>query len=270
MSEPLGEPLARFGASSGAFTTRPVIAARRGVVTSGHYLASDAGLHVLRQGGNAIDAGVAMGFCLAVLEPHLNGICGESPMLIHHAASGKTVAVNGQGVSPQAATIDWFRERQIKLIPGDGLLACTVPSQVSNWIKALSEFGTMPLERVLRPAIDLARDGFPMYHGLRSALVNLRQRFVDEWPGSADLYLRDGEPPQWGDLQRNEDWANGFESLIEVERQRFFDQDGKAVFQRSFGDFGVRGRGRCDNYAVQAPGGEHRGPGLVECVSGLD
>ena len=220
MTEALGEPLARFGASSGAsFTTRPVIAARRGVVSAGHYLATEAGMHILRQGGNAIDAGVAMGFCLAVLEPHLNGICGESPILVHHASSGKTVAINGQGVSPQAATIDWFRQQNIQLIPGDGLLACTVPSQVSNWITTLSEFGTKTLREVLTPAIDLARDGFPMYHGLRAGLVNLRDRFIAEWPGSAELYLTEGKPPQWGDLQRNPNWATNLQTLIDVERE---------------------------------------------------
>src|SRR5215472_7251553 len=95
----IGEPTQLFGVGREGFTTRPVITGRRGVVTAGHYLAASAGMEMLRAGGNAIDAGVAMGFCLAVLEPQANGIGGESPTLIHHARSGRTVSINGQGTA---------------------------------------------------------------------------------------------------------------------------------------------------------------------------
>src|SRR5207248_5865947 len=138
----IGEPLQTLGTGAGTeqvFTTRPVITGRRGVVTAGHYLAAMAGMRMLEAGGNAIDAGVAAGFALALLEPHNNGLGGESPILIYHARSRRVAAINGQGVAPRAATIDWFAKQGISLIPGDGLLAATVPSQVDNWITALSE-----------------------------------------------------------------------------------------------------------------------------------
>ena len=210
----LGEPSAQGAAS--VFTTRPVVAGRKGVVTAGHYLAAQAGMQVLAAGGNAIDAGVASGFCLAVLEPQSNGIGGESPMLIHHARSGRTVAINGQGVAPRAATVDWFREHNVSLIPGDGLLAATVPSQVSNWITALAEFGTLSLREVLSPAIDLARNGFPITHGLRRCIAASEARYREEWPGSAAVYLRDGVPA-WGDRLRNPEWADTFDELLDAE-----------------------------------------------------
>ncbi|MBM3458381.1 MAG: gamma-glutamyltransferase family protein [Armatimonadetes bacterium] len=214
----IGEPLQLLGSGREGFTTRPVIAGRRGVVTAGHYLAATAGMQILQAGGNAIDAGVAMGFCLAVLEPHLNGIAGESPMLIHHAASGRTVAVSGQGTAPAAATIQWFQDQGIPLIPGDGLLPATVPSQVDNWLTALGGFGTLPLEPVLRPAIELAELGFPMYHGLRRCIVANEQRYREEWPGSAAVYLPDGRIPDWGDNFRNPEWAATFQGLIRAEK----------------------------------------------------
>src|ERR687886_636820 len=116
------------------FTTRPVITGRRGVVTAGHYLAAHAGMRMLEAGGNAIDAGVAAGFALAVLEPHNCGIAGEVPMLIHHA---RTVSLSGQGTAPVAMTIDWFDARGIRLIPGDGLLPATVPAAPDAYITAL-------------------------------------------------------------------------------------------------------------------------------------
>lgn len=214
----LGEPSRLFGTGREGFTTRPVITGRRGVVTAGHYLAAAAGMHVLQSGGNAIDAGVAMGFCLAVLEPQSNGIGGESPMLIHHARSGRTVAINGQGTAPRAATLQWFQEHGIGLIPGDGLLAATVPSQTANWITALAEFGTLTLEAVLSPALDLARDGFAMTHGLRRCILANEQRYRDEWPGSAEVYLPGGAVPEWGDRLRNPRWAATFEGLLRAER----------------------------------------------------
>jgi gamma-glutamyltranspeptidase / glutathione hydrolase len=216
--EGIGEPSQMFGTGRDGFTTRPVICGRRGVVTAGHYLAASAGMDVLRRGGNAIDAGVAMGFCEAVLEPQSNGIGGESPMLIHHAKTGRTVAINGQGTAPAEATIEWFRGRGISLIPGDGLLAATVPSQVANWITALAEFGTLSLEAVLSPAIELAREGYPVNHGLRRALAANEQRFREEWPGSAAIYLPEGRVPEWGDWIRNPAWADTFEGLLTAER----------------------------------------------------
>ncbi|MCC2668586.1 MAG: gamma-glutamyltransferase family protein [Armatimonadetes bacterium] len=215
----IGEPSQVFGTGREGFTTRPVITGRRGVVTAGHYLAAAAGMEILRAGGNAIDAGVAMGFCLAVLEPQSNGIGGESPMLIHHARTGRTVSINGQGTAPAAATLERFQKLGISLIPGDGLLAATVPSQVSNWIAALAEFGTMSLGEVLAPALDLARSGFAMTHGLRRCIVANQQRYREEWPGSATLYLPGGEAPQWGDRFCNPQWADTFDGLVRAERE---------------------------------------------------
>jgi gamma-glutamyltranspeptidase/glutathione hydrolase len=213
----IGEPSQLFGTGREGFTTRPVIAGRKGVVTAGHYLAAAAGMEILRAGGNAIDAGVAMGFCLAVLEPQSNGIGGESPILIHHARTGRTVAINGQGTAPRTATVDWFQGQGISLIPGDGLLAATVPSQVDNWITALAEFGTLPLAAVLAPALDLAREGFPVYHGLRRCVQSSERRFREEWPGSAAVYLPGGRLPEWGDRLRNPDWADTFHRLARAE-----------------------------------------------------
>lgn len=215
----IGEPSQVFGTGREGFTTRPVITGRKGVVTAGHYLAAAAGMEILRAGGNAIDAGVAMGFCLAVLEPQSNGIGGESPILIYHALTGRTVAINGQGTAPAAATIDWFRQQNISLIPGDGLLAATVPSQVSNWILALEEFGTLSLGQVLAPAIDLARNGYALYHGLRRCILANEQRYREEWPGSASVCLPEGRVPEWGDRFCNPEWANTFDAMAQAEAE---------------------------------------------------
>lgn len=215
----IGEPSRLYGTGKEGFATRPVVTGRKAVVTAGHYLAAQAGMQMIHAGGNAIDAGVAMGFCLAVLEPQSNGIGGESPMLIYHAKSGKTVSISGQGVAPRAATLEWFKQNDINLIPGDGLLGATVPSQFDNWITALAEFGDLSLAAVLSPAIDLAENGFAMTHGLRRAILANEKRYRAEWPGSAVVYLRGGKVPEWGDRFCNPEWAATFKGAIKAEKE---------------------------------------------------
>ena len=142
------------------FATRPVLQGTLGMVAAGHYLAAAIGLSLLEKGGNAVDAGVAAGFAVALLKPQSVGIGGEAPILIHLADQHRTVAINGQGWAPRAATIDWFRSRGISLIPSDGFLPATVPAQFASWCTALQHFGTASLADVLGPAVDLAEGGF--------------------------------------------------------------------------------------------------------------
>ena len=125
------------------FTTRPVIMGTRGVVTSGHYLATAAGFRIMEQGGNAIDAAASMCFCLNLLEPQSNGIGGEVPTLVYSAKERKPHAISGMGWAPKAFSIDWCRERGIDMIPGDGYLPACVPAGVDTWAAAVARFGTM-------------------------------------------------------------------------------------------------------------------------------
>src|ERR1700730_11325130 len=118
------------------FATRPVLQGTLGMVAAGHYLASAIGLRLLEAGGNAVDAGVAAGFTLSLLKPQSVGIGGQGPILIHLAQQRRSVAITGQGWAPRAATIDWFRSRNITLIPSDGFLPATVPAQFAAWCTA--------------------------------------------------------------------------------------------------------------------------------------
>jgi len=205
------------GPDTGGFTTRPVIMGTHGMVTSGHYLASRIGLHILEEGGNAVDAGVAMGFALAVLEPYIYGIGGEVPILIYLANEKRVVSLSGQGPAPQRANIEWFRKNGIDTIPGDGLLAAAVPDAVSTWIEALSRFGTMQLAQVLSPAIDLAERGFPMFERLAAAFERSKEQFLEKWPSSARAYLPDGRVPAAGEIYVQKDLAGMFRMLVDAE-----------------------------------------------------
>ncbi|HYW86852.1 MAG TPA: gamma-glutamyltransferase, partial [Chloroflexota bacterium] len=186
------------------------------MVAAGHYLASAIGLRMLEQGGNAIDAGVAAGVALSLLKPQSVGIGGEGPILIHLASEHRSVAINGQGWAPRAATIDWFKQRGITLIPSDGFLPATVPAQFAGWCTALRRFGTLSLKDVLGPAVELAEGGWPMYAALRNGILKVAERYRTEWPTSAAIYLRDGQVAENGELIKNPDWARSLKGAIDA------------------------------------------------------
>src|SRR5579871_1776213 len=103
--------------SSGSFTTRPVYMGTHGIIAAGHYLAARAGQRMFDKGGNAIDAAVASGFALNILEPQSNGIGGEVPILVYSTKDSKVHAISGQGFAPKAATVEWFRKAGITIVP---------------------------------------------------------------------------------------------------------------------------------------------------------
>ena len=199
------------------FTTRPVVMGKRGVVTSGHYLATAAGFRIMEQGGNAFDAAAAMCFCLNLLEPQSCGIGGEVPTLIYSAAEGKPYAVSGMGWSPEALTVDWCRRDGIDLIPGDGFLPACVPAVVGTWAEVLMRFGTMSFAQVLQPAIELAADGFPVYRSLHESLANSREKYTDLYPTTGEVFLPGGRVPDTGELLRNPDWAQTLKTICRAE-----------------------------------------------------
>ncbi|MBI3971016.1 MAG: gamma-glutamyltransferase family protein [Chloroflexi bacterium] len=206
----------RTGSVQPRFATRPVLHGTLGMVAAGHYLAAAIGLRVLEQGGNAVDAGVAAGFALAVLKPQENGLGGEAPILIHLAAQGRTVAINGQGWAPQRASIAWFREQGISAIPPNGFLPATVPGAFGSWCAALLRFGTASLGDILGPAVELAEGGFPLDAALRTRIAGLADRFRQEWPSSAAIYLPGDQVPSEGSLLRNADWAMTMKGALDA------------------------------------------------------
>jgi gamma-glutamyltranspeptidase / glutathione hydrolase len=198
------------------FATRPVLQGTFGMVAAGHYLAAAIGLSLLDKGGNAVDAGVAAGFALALLKPQSVGIGGEAPILIHLADQRRNVAINGQGWAPRAASIEWFRSHGMTLIPSDGFLPATVPAQFASWCTALQQFGSASLADVLGPAVDLAEGGFPMYAALHNGIRRVAERFKNDWPTSAAIYLQDGAPAAEGTLIRNPDWGRALKGAIDA------------------------------------------------------
>ena len=199
------------------FITRPVIMGTHGVVTSGHYLATAAGFRILLQGGNAIDAAVTMGLCLALLEPQNNGLGGEVPTLVYSAKEKKVFAVSGMGWSPQAFTIEWCLQNGIDLIPGDGYLPACVPAMLDTYCLALARFGTLSFNQVATPAIELAANGYPVYPALHNFLANQRNHFTEDYPTTGKVFLKNGRAPGVGEIIRNPDWAGVLQRMAKAE-----------------------------------------------------
>ena len=206
--------IAAMAATAG---TRPYVMGTRGVVVSGHHRASDAGLDMLKAGGNAVDAGVATVFAQAVVEFDRFGIGGEVPILIYSAEQERVIAVSGQGQAPRRATPEWFRANGIQAIPGDCFLAAPVPAVVGSLIRALEEFGTLTLGEVLAPAIELAESGFAVFPTYLQNLERVANRMRAEWPSSAAIFLPGGHLPEVGDVFVQKDLARMFRRLVAAE-----------------------------------------------------
>lgn len=241
---------------------RPLVTGRTGVVASSHYLASVAGLRILDRGGNAFDAAVATGFCLACLLPHMNGLGGECPALLYRAGSGAVVAVNGQGEAPLAASPDAFRRLGIPLIPGDGWLPFTAPATVAAYLAILARYGRLNLREVLAPALELASEGFSVCGAHTQAAMESAGRFREEWPSSATTFLVSGEAPREGDRWSNPDLARTLEGLAAAEHDAGNRPRGEriAAARRWFyeGPPASRMTDFARSFPVRDAGGEHR------------
>jgi gamma-glutamyltranspeptidase / glutathione hydrolase len=181
-----------------SFTTRPQLAGGFGMIASTHWLATASGMAVLEAGGTAFDAAVAAGLVLQVVEPHMNGLGGEAPMIGYEAGQGNggtgVFVLDGQGPAPYAATLAAFGALDLDLIPGNGLLAACVPAAFGSWMLLLQRYGRMRLRDVMQYAIGYARDGYPMTAGVSAGIAGAEPVFRDHWPTSAEIYLSDGVP----------------------------------------------------------------------------
>ena len=200
-----------------ATTFYPRMMGRRGAVASNSYLSANAGIDVLKAGGNAIDAAVAATLVEGLVNPQMHTIGGECPMLLRLAGESRVIAVNGNMAAPAAATPDAFRRRNLTDVPGEGILAAGTPAAFSALVTVLRRWGTMSFRDVSAPVRELAAGGFPVSAGLRDmykhGIAPLREKFLAQWPGSAGLYLRNGKAPDVGELFRNEPLARMYDYL---------------------------------------------------------
>ena len=207
------------------FTTRPELAGTFGMVASTHWLASAVGLAVLEHDGNAFDAAVAAALVLQVVEPHLNGLGGEVPVIAHHAGRGETFVLCGQGTAPAAATPEAFAGLGLDLVPGSGLLAACVPGAFGAWMLLLREFGTFRLRDVMGYAIGYAASGYPMLPAISWGIASVAELFLNHWPSSAEVYLPGGQVPAPGSRFANPALAATYQRILDEAEAASQDRD---------------------------------------------
>ena len=202
--------------TSGITSYRPVISARRHVVSAGHYLAAHAGFAILEAGGNAIDAGVAAGIALGVLQSDLVNVAGVAPIILYHAESRKVFTVSGLGPWPKLVTPDYFMKRHGGKIPR-GLLRTVVPAAPDAWIQALQRWGSMSFGDVAAASVRFAKEGFAA-HPLLCETITTHRREYEEWPSNRAIYLPNGRPPRVGEIFVQTDLAKSLQYMIDEER----------------------------------------------------
>lgn len=198
-------------------TMRPEIFGQHGIVAAGRHYSIEAGVRMLERGGNAVDAGVATVFAASVVEISHFGFGGESPVMIYDAKTHEVIVINGQGPAPKAATLDLFKAKG--KIDGNGPLGATIPAVMDAMAIALSAKGTMRLEQVMQPAIELA-DGFPMYPFLRDHFVRERAA-TEKFEWSAKTYYPNGRVPEIGEIFRQPNLARTLRAIVAAEQAAF-------------------------------------------------
>jgi gamma-glutamyltranspeptidase/glutathione hydrolase len=198
-------------------------------ITSAHPLATQAGLAIIAQGGNAFDAAIAVASSLAVVEPYHTSIGGGAFWLLHHEKTHKNVFVDSRETAPLAATKDMFLDKQGNIIPGlslSGGLAAAIPGQPAAFVFLAEHYGRLPLAQSLAPAIKLAEEGFVidkqwqhMYRmGERLALLN-------KYPATAAVFLKKGQPYELGDRLVQKDLAKTLGLIAIKGRAGFYTGD---------------------------------------------
>jgi gamma-glutamyltranspeptidase/glutathione hydrolase len=194
---------------------RPLIQGTHGGVVASHPSAAMIGLDILRRGGNAVDAGVAVGLALNVVHSHECHFLGVAPTIMYLAGRREVVTIDGLGVFPQALSLEYLQRHHQGKLPA-GILRALTPGAADAWFTALARYGTMSFGEVVGPAIALAEQGFPMYRFLATA-VRTAPDVYKRWPGNAAIFLPDGRPPAVGELFYQKDLAATLRQLVAVE-----------------------------------------------------
>lgn len=191
-------------------TLRPELYGTHGMVAAGRQFTVDAGMRLLRAGGNAFDAGAAAVFAAAACEISHFGLGGEAPVVLFDARSGKVSVICGQGPAPKAATPAFFQPMGV--ISGNGPNGGTVPAVVDSMARMLQHFGTRSLAEVMAPAIELA-EGFPVYGLLRTSLAVNREA-TQLWQWARRTYYPQDRIPEVGEMFRQPNLAATLRALV--------------------------------------------------------
>lgn len=205
---------------------RSTIYAKNGVVATSQPLASQAGLDILKKGGNAVDAAIATAACLTVVEPTSNGIGGDAFALVW--IKDKLHGLNASGPAPASLSIDALKKRGLSEIPVHGLIPVTVPGAPSAWGELSRRFGKLPFSELLQPAIDYAENGYPLSpvlaefweKGAAAFEKKLKGKEFEEW---FRVFMPGGKAPQAGEMWKSPGHARTLKQLAEEGDRSFYE-----------------------------------------------
>ncbi|MEE8433438.1 MAG: gamma-glutamyltransferase [bacterium] len=204
------------------FPGRSVVMSTQGMVSTSQPMATQAGLDVLKTGGNAMDAAIAASAVLCVTEPFSTGIGGDCFLLYHEASSGQLHGLNGSGAAPARATVGEYRRRGLDAVPERGPLSVTVPGAIDAWQVAAERFGSLGLGELLQPAIAHAENGYaitPVVHHVWQK----HEALLAKTPRSAETMLENGRAPGVGTLHRQPNLAKTLRLIAEQGGRTFYE-----------------------------------------------
>jgi gamma-glutamyltranspeptidase / glutathione hydrolase len=206
------------------FATRSEVIAQNAMAATSHPLATQIALDILKKGGSAVDAAIAANAALGLMEPTGCGIGGDLFAIIWDAENQRLHGLNASGRSPKSLNIDYFIKNGYEYIPQRGALSVSVPGTVDGWFEMHEKFGRLDMLSILQPAIDYAREGFPVseliaYYLQRSAPV------LSPYPNFSQTYMPEGKMPEKGEIFRNPYLANTYEIIGRQGRDAFYKGD---------------------------------------------
>ncbi len=204
------------------FSTRSEVIAENGMVATSHPLATQIGIDILKDGGNAIDAAIAANAAIGLMEPTGNGIGGDLFAIIWVEKDKKLYGLNASGRSPKNLTLDYFKENNMTQIPAYGPLPVSVPGCVDGWFEMHKRFGKISMEDILNPAINYAENGFPVTE-LVSYYMEIANKNFNQYPNFKETYHINGYTPKKGQLFKNKDLGKTLRLIAKKGRKGFYE-----------------------------------------------
>lgn len=214
-------PTASAGTPVRGSPTRSVVWARHGMIAAAQPLAVQVGVQILKQGGSAVDAAIAVNACLGLMEPTANGLGGDLFAMVWDPKTRKLAGLNGSGRAPRSIGIDKVPPDPDGTIPLHSPYAWTVPGCVDGWFELHAKYGRLPISQVLASAIRYAEEGFPVTAVIASDWERGAKRFARK-PGFAEVFMPGGRAPREGEVFRNPALAKTLRLLAEKGRGAFY------------------------------------------------
>lgn len=206
------------------FASRSEVIAQHGMVATSQPLATQVGLDILKQGGNAIDAAIAANAMLGLVEPTGSGIGGDLFAIVWSAEEKKLYGLNASGRSPSTLTKAVFAEKGLNKVPSFGPLPVSVPGAVDGWFELHSKFGSLPMTTILTPSIEYARNGFPVSE-LIAYYLQMNADRIGQYDGFAETFMPGGKVPKKGHVFKNPGLAATYEKIATGGRDAFYKGD---------------------------------------------